>query len=524
MASKDETSDDARPATGSATAEAAAPPPGDGQFRMMVEQVKDCAITMLDLQGRVTSWNAGAERITGYRAEEVIGKQFSIFYPKEEVKAGSPQRQLEIASSLGSVELQGWRLRNDGSRFWAAVTITALRDAQGNLAGFVKMSRDITEKRSVDEALQKSRNMLERLFETAPDAVVVVDGNGTIRKVNQQTEVLFGYMREELVGQRVELLIPERYHKRHRQHRRGYFEDPRPRKMGIGLELNGRNQDGREIPLDIMLNPIETNEGTWAFAVIRDITQQKLSAAKILELNTALQNQVAQLASTNKELEAFSYSVSHDLRAPLRHIIGFVDLLNNKGNVALDDKSSHYLRVITEAAQKMGNLIDDLLAFSRMGRTEIMKTRVDFRQLVQEVAKETAEESRERDLEWEIGPLPEVIGDAAMLRQVVYNLVANAIKFTRPRSRARIEIGAVEREHETHFYVRDNGVGFDAAYVNKLFGLFQRLHRADEFEGTGVGLAIVQRIIIRHGGRVWAEGTVDGGATFWFTLPKAGGM
>jgi len=495
--------------------------PSDQRFRMMVDQVKDYAIIMLDPQGQIISWNAGAERIKGYRAEEIIGKHFSIFYPKEEVRTGSPQRQLDIVKSLGSLELQGWRVRKDGGRFWANVTLSTLLDEEGNIVGFIKMTRDATEKRSMEEALQKSRNMLERLFETAPDAVVVVDGNGTIRKVNQQTEALFGYMREELIGQRIEHLMPERYHRHHRQHRRNYFEDPRPRKMGIGLELYGRSHDGREIPVDIMLNPIETTEGIWAFAVIRDITLQKQSEAQISQLNTALKHQVAQLAATNRELEAFSYSVSHDLRAPLRHIIGFVDLLNTKATLTLDDKSRHYLRVITEAAQKMGTLIDDLLAFSRMGRTEIMKTRVDFGLLVKDIVKELAEEVKDRELEWEISVLPAVIGDTAMLRQVVYNLVANAIKYTRPVAPAKIEIGAVEQENETEFYIRDNGVGFDAAYVNKLFGLFQRLHRTDEFEGTGVGLAIVQRIVTRHGGRVWAEGAPGEGATFWFTLPKA---
>lgn len=493
----------------------------DRQFRMMVEQVKEYAVFMLGPQGHVLSWNLGAELIKGYRGEEIIGKHFSVFYSKEDAKAGIPQRELEVASTQGSMDLQGWRLRKDGSRFWAAVTITALHDAEGNLTGFCKVTRDMTERRDAEEALQKSRTMFERLFEAAPDAVVVVDNNGMIRRVNQQTEVLFGYMREELIGHRIELLIPERYHKRHRQHRRNYFVDPRARKMGIGLELYGRNQDGREIPVDIMLTPIESSEGTWAFAAIRDISRQKQSDAKISELNSALKNQVEQLAMSNRELEAFSYSVSHDLRAPLRHIIGFVDLLNAKGMEALDEKSRHYLQVITGAAQKMGSLIDDLLAFSRMGRSEIMKTKVDIGSMVNDIVKDLSEEAKDRAIEWEIASLPRVIGDSAMLRQVMVNLLANAVKFTRPRELARIEIGAIDEGKETRFYVRDNGVGFDAAYVNKLFGLFQRLHATEEFEGTGVGLAIVQRIVMRHGGKVWAEGAVEGGATFWFSLPKA---
>ena len=494
---------------------------GDELFRMLVEQVKDYAIFMLDPKGYIRSWNAGAERIKGYSSEEVIGKHFSLFYPKEEVKSGAPQRELEIARSLGSLDLQGWRLRKDGSRFWAAVTITALIGPDGESLGFSKITRDVTERRDTEDALLKSRNMFERLFESAPDAIVVVDGNGMIRRVNQQTEALFGYLRDDLIGHRIEQLIPERYHKRHRQHRRGYFADPRARKMGIGLELYGRNEDGREIPVDIMLTPIETSEGTWAFAAVRDITRQKQSDAKITELNLALKNRVEQLAASNRELEAFSYSVSHDLRAPLRHIIGFVDLLNAKDISALDEKSRHYLKVITEAAQKMGTLIDDLLAFSRMGRTEMMKTQVNFGQLVGEIVDDLAEEAPEREIAWQINVLPGVIGDSSMLRQVMINLIANAVKFTRPRSPAKIEVGALDQEHETHIYVRDNGVGFDAAYVNKLFGLFQRLHGPEEFEGTGVGLAIVQRIVMRHGGRVWAEGSVDGGATFWFSLPKA---
>ncbi len=492
----------------------------DLPFRLMVEQVKEYAVALLDPQGNITSWNAGAEQITRYRESEVLGKHFSLLHPKEEQRSGAPERELAVARSLGSLELQGWRLKKDASRFWGAVTLNPFYDQQGTLAGFALIIHDNTEKRASEEALLKSRNMLERLFETAPDGIVVADGNGVIRRTNQQAEIIFGYMREEMLGQRIELLIPERYHKRHRQHRRNYFADPRARKMGIGLELYGRHKDGHEIPVDIMLNPIETPDGTWVFAVIRDITSQKQGEAKILELNLALRNQLEQLGASNRELESFSYSVSHDLRAPLRHIIGFVDLLNAKAGDALDEKSRHYLQVIGEAASKMGLLIDDLLAFSRMGRSEMMKGWVDLGLLVREIVSELEGDNREREIQWEIAPLPVVLGDAAMLRQVLINLIGNAVKFTRSRDKAKIAVGALDREQDTEIFVKDNGVGFDEAYASKLFGLFQRLHANEEFEGTGVGLAIVQRIVLRHGGKVWAEGEVDGGATFWFSLPK----
>ena len=244
---------------------------------------------------------------------------------------------------------------------------------------------------------------------------------------------------------------------------------------------------------------------------------------KINELNDELNRHLLRVEAANKELEAFSYSVSHDLRAPLRHITGFVELLHERDPAALDEKSRHYLEVISESALKMGALIDDILAFSRMGRAELMKTGVDLGQLVREVIAGLADEAKGREIDWEIAPLPVVEGDAAMLRQVLVNLIANALKFTRQRPRARIEIGVVaDQPGEMRLYVRDNGVGFDMKYVEKLFTLFQRLHDPAEFEGTGVGLANVQRIIHRHGGRVWAEGTPDGGATFWVALPGKG--
>ena len=466
--------------------------PEDGQLSPVAEQLKDYAIFMLTPRGDVSSWNTDAERIHGYSATEIIGQYFSVFYTEEDVKSGVPQKELEVARLVGSLELEGWRQGKDGSRFRALVTISSQHDTPGVFVGFGIMIRLVTERCLAEEALPTSHTMFERLFELAPEAVVVVDNHGVIRQVNQQAEVLFGYQREEMLGNRIELLMPLRFREGHQQQSRGYFKTPGVRNMGSGVELFGLHRDGREIPVDIMLNPIESSEGAWAFAVIRDITQQKQNIALITELNASLKIRVENLSDSNQELESYSYSISHDLRAPLRHIIGFVDLLKEQDQTALDDTSRHYLQVISRAAQKMGKLIDGLLAFSQLGRTDLRKVKIDFDKLVRETAQKLTEDAKERKIEWEIAPLPTVVGDPALLHRAMANLLENALKFTKPRAQAKIEIGALDEPNGTLFYVRDNGVGFNPRYVSKLFGMFQRLHSEEEFEGVGVGLAHVQ--------------------------------
>ncbi len=246
-----------------------------------------------------------------------------------------------------------------------------------------------------------------------------------------------------------------------------------------------------------------------------DVERSKTEAA-----NRELLERTTQLESANKELEGFSYSVSHDLRAPLRHITGFAMMLQKKASAILDEKNVHYLDTISESAKQMGILIDDLLAFSRMGRSEVKKSRIPLGHLVKGVLKDLQEETKDRDIAWKVGELPEAYCDSSMLRLVFVNLISNAAKFTRPRPKAVIEIGCIPEKDEFIFFVRDNGVGFDPKYQDKLFGVFQRLHHQDEFEGTGIGLANVRRLIHRHGGRTWADGEIERGATFYFSLPK----
>jgi K+-sensing histidine kinase KdpD len=253
-----------------------------------------------------------------------------------------------------------------------------------------------------------------------------------------------------------------------------------------------------------------------------EVEQRRRRENEIRTLNQELGKRAAELEASNKELESFTYSVSHDLRAPLRHMVGYSELLQRQASSLLDEKSQRFVRTILDSAKRMGNLIDDLLAFSRIGRAETKKAEVDLEQLVKEVVAEIGQDTKSRDIAWKIGALPLCTGDHSMLRLVIVNLVSNAVKFTSMRAPAEIEVGCVDRnENEVEVFVRDNGAGFDMQYANKLFGVFQRLHLPEQFEGTGIGLATVQRIIHRHGGKVRGEGAVDQGATFYFSLPKA---
>ncbi len=370
------------------------------KFRLLVDSAQDYAIVMLGTDGRVASWNEGAQRMKGYTASEIIGKHFSCFYPEDDVRDGKPELELKIASETGRFEDEGLRVRKDGSHFQANVVINAIRDKSGKLRGFSKITRDITERKQAEDEIKKLNEDLEK------------------RVVERTTE----------------------------------------------------------------------------------------------------------LTAVNKELEAFTYSVSHDLRAPLRHIHGFVDLLVQTSGQNLDEKGKRYLATISKAASQMGNLVDDLLTFSRMGRTEIKKHTIDLENMVYGVIDEMKYELRERDIEWKVGGLAPVYGDPSLLRLVMVNLIANAAKFTRQRDKAVIEIGSyTEAGGEDVVYVKDNGVGFDMRYVDKLFGVFQRLHSIEEFEGTGIGLANIRRIISRHGGRTWAEGAIGTGAAFYFSLPSKDG-
>jgi PAS domain S-box-containing protein len=467
------------------------------------------AIFVRSLGAKITYWNRAAERLYGWGAEEARGRA-----SHELLATRFPVPRQEIEEEVlknGVWEGELVHRRRDGSEIIVSSRWALRRDASGNSQGFLESNRDIT-------AHLREERKFRDLLEAAPDAMVIVNTNGLIQLVNAQAEKLFGYSRAELIGHPIETLMPRRYHTPHLKHREWYSRSPRARAMGTGLELYGLRKDGSEFPVEVSLSPLDTGDGMLVSSAIRDVTERRRTDENIQRLNSELSRKVAEVMTANSELETFSYSVSHDLRAPLRHIDGFARILQEEHIGELSDDGQRYLQRILNAVTHMGRLVDDLLALARIGRKELSRQRVKLDEVVREALAELPAEEQKREIEWRIETLPEVEGDPGLLKLVFVNLLSNAAKFTRSRQTSIIEVGNCGAGNAPIFFVRDNGVGFDPKYADKLFGVFQRLHRQEEFEGTGIGLATVQRIIQRHGGEIRAEAALDRGATFYFTL------
>jgi PAS domain S-box-containing protein len=740
------------------------------QFRLLVNGVRDYAIFMLDPTGHVVSWNPGASRILGYSAEEILHLHVSTFYPQEDIESGKPGAELEHAAMNGRAEKEGWRRRKNGSRFWANVATSALRDELGYLRGFARVMRDATESKRAEE---KFRGLLEsapdamviadslgrivlvnaeteRLFgyrreeligeaveilvperfrgrhpqhregytahprtrsmgegldlhglrkdntefpveislspietsegtlissairdvtgrkraekallaselkfrgilESAPDAMVIADAQGRIVLVNAETERRFGYQRDELVGQTVEILVPERFRARHPEHRQGYTAHPRPRSMGEGLELYGLRKDNTEFPVEISLSPIETPDGALISTAIRDVTARKKAANALrsseerlriaveaagmgvwswdvqrdevswsekcqalfglpapegkltsgavirvihpddwtrldqsikdtlereapydveyrviwpdssvhwiaskgrarrdpagaavamqgivmditerkdaqeaLKHREELERRAADLKRSNEDLQQFAYIAAHDLQEPLRMVASYTQLLARRYKGRLDADAEEFIAFAVDGAHRMQQLIRDLLVYCRVetrGKElceTSSKSALEHALLNLQVAIQECGGTVTQD------PLPNVIADGAQITQLFQNLVGNALKYhgTEP---PRVHVSARKNGGgEWIFSIRDNGIGIDPQYFEKIFVMFQRLHGREEFSGTGIGLTVCKKIAERHGGRIWVESEPGRGSTFYFSLQEKG--
>ncbi|HKN16123.1 MAG TPA: ATP-binding protein [Candidatus Sulfotelmatobacter sp.] len=381
-----------------------------------------------------------------------------------------------------------------------------------------RVERDLLQSRDELEQEVAMRTQQASLLNLTHDTIFVRDMSDVITYWNRGAQELYGWRAEEAIGKRSHDLL------------RTVFPAPLD-DIAADLLRNGRwegelektKSDGTRVVVASRWS-LQRNEQRIPIAILEtnnDITQRKRGEEEVRQLNQELGKRTIELEAINKELEAFAYSISHDLRAPLRHMVGFTELLQKNASSVVDDKGRRYMTTILESAKRMGTLIDDLLAFSRIGRAEARESIVNLEELINEVRSEVAQEAEGRNITWKLGPLPDLCGDRSMLKLALVNLLSNAIKFTRPRPQPEVEVGCAEKQNgRIVIFIRDNGVGFDMKYANKLFGVFQRLHRPEEFEGTGIGLATVQRIIRRHGGEVWAEGFVDKGATFFFSVPS----
>jgi PAS domain S-box-containing protein len=467
----------------------------------IVESSND-AILGKDINGRVTSWNKAAELMYGYTAEEIIGEPVELLCP--------PERQDEEMEILARVRrgeqikhYETERVTKNGRRVEMSLTISPIRDAQGRIVGASTIGRDISEHKKAE---RKFRDLLE----TAPDAMVIIDTRGQITLVNARAERVFGYNRDEMIGQPIETLIPERLRMQHEAHRNSFVSDPRQRPMGTGLDLWARRRDGSEFPVEISLGPLQTAEGTLVTAAVRDITERKAFESQLADY-------AENLKRSNRELEQFAYVASHDLRAPLRSLSGFSQLLQKRYGEQLDAQAAEFLGYITQSAEHMQALIDDLLAFSRVSTVDKSMVDVDCEAVLAQVERQLRAQIDSRAARITHDPLPHVLGVEHELVQLIQNLVSNGIKF-QSGEHPHVHVSAQRLGELWQFSVRDEGIGLAPEYREKIFLIFQRLHTNEEYEGTGVGLAICKKIVEHHGGNIWVESEPGKGATFFFTL------
>lgn len=470
------------------------------RFRLLVEGVQDYAIYILDPNGLVTTWNTGAERIKGYKSEEIIGKNFSCFFPPEDIEAGKPSQVLAVAAAAGQYAAESLRVRKDGSKFWANVLVTALRDTAGHLYGYSKIVRDISARRAEE---QKFRSLLE----SAPDAMVIVNDEGRIALINSQTEKLFGYDREELIGKPVEILIPPRFRARHVEHRTAYSQNPRLRPMGAGMELYALRKDGTEFPVEISLSPIRTDQGKLVTGAIRDVTERREIEARLREKE--------RLATLGTTAAVFAHEIANPLNGlatALEIAKSVLDRSNSQDPLIYDSIETAHREI-----QRLNSLLKDYRSFARPQRLNIEP--VDLRQIGQEALATVTRGHIASGVTLELQfakDLARIRVDKEKMKQVILNLGKNAIE-AMPNG-GTLTCKCYRFHDSIVLEISDTGVGIPEG--EDIFQLF----RTTKPDGTGLGLPVVQQIVSEHRGTIEYESTPRRGTTFKVSLPLDSGQ
>ena len=495
------------------------------RYRLMVEGVKEYAIFMLDPTGHIVSWNDGAKRLKGYNANEIIGKHFSTFYTAEDLETKKPERELKIAVATGKYEEEGWRIKKNGSLFWANIVITALWNEQNKLIGFSKVTRDLTERKDNEESLRQSEERYRALVEQLNDyGILMLDEKGRIVSWNEGAKSISGYTAEEIIGKYFSIFYPE--------------EDIINGKPAMELRVaraEGKyeeegwrlRKDGSRFWANVVITAVYNNNGHHiGFSkVTRDLTERKESERALREsyeryreLARELKAANAELQYANQELEQFTSIVSHDLQEPIRTIKSFLQLIDIKMDQGQYADLKTYIGKSINAANRMRELIQNLLHYSQLAKDDVVVVKMPVLDVVNEAMQnlKTAVESSRAQIIIE-SDVEEIEGDRVQMVQLIQNLLSNALKFTREENpevtiRCRQEAGHVK------FSVADNGIGIAQDDLEKVFEIFRRLHTKKDYPGTGIGLAICKKIVDRHHGRIWPESEPGKGTTFYFTL------
>ena len=496
----------------------------EAQLHSYIEAASQ-AIVAVDAGGRIQLVNGRTEEMFGYTREELLGQDLEMLLPDRYRGVHAGHRAGYFAEphvrTMGiGLDLVG--RRKDGTEFPVEIGLGYARSAEGMQA--LGMISDATERKRIENELVRAnselrvRESLTRAYlEAVSQPIVAVGSDGKIQLVNAHLEKMFGYAHHELLGQSLEILLPERYRGSHTSLRGTYFEAPRVRHMGIGMDLVGQRKDGTELPLEIGLGHVQTEEGTLVLGLVIDITERKRIESELARVNT-------ELSRSNAELAQFAYVASHDLQEPLRMITGYLQLLERRYKTQLNEEAREFIDYAVDGALRMKNLIQDLLRLSRAGTQSMNFREVEISSLVDAACANLQLAIEESGAELTVDPLPKLTVDAGLLTQVFQNLIGNALKFHAAGAPPHIHVSASDAPAGWVFSVRDNGIGIEPQHYERIFRIFERLHGADQYGGSGVGLAITQRIVERHSGRIWVESKAGEGSTFCFSLPSRVGV